>query len=1092
MAVSDEGRVEGILYMLYKKTPLDAGIAFVEIAPWNREGVDRRYRGVGAELRAFGIRGLLSRDPGLSPLTCILAEMLGHRSAKSNIFPEAEKISKKAMWEYCKSQEVLRKRLIADFGMAMRPDEQDGGSVRSLSEIEDILYIATRSINARIDQEVRSAVSGAEEIFTVSPDIWGEFREMFREISALLNESGGQEERAGSTFDMPRFLALLQKELLKSHRSLMFRQSAVMHEGKLIVNMPFLSLHRIIRTLQVTDSDVRGENVRAEVLFSDKTIIPDYWTDRGGPGIQPVAAASVLNTAGNARILVDIRGAAFRLGHCYGLRQRIDSDGQLPFGEQTGSDAADDALQQLLCRQWPEADMCRDEFTTVNLWPYVRAKIMSELCRGTTGNETAEIIPYALEMGRTSYHWLKIFSLLWYEFLVAPKSYLDFVTGRYFLENFFPNVIQDINAASIKGVSEETYHFACQGFRDEVITTIPHLPEGAIKEHALMLVEGLALTAEDEFHDTDGGNARPTEKEAWRQYLYLWERVVAVFGLERKTGIYLLAGGDFVPLAALTAGKKAYTGKIISVNLDEDSRGNDITPETMKDAASQTAGALRNGISELFDSEYISKDKSIRCFGPFINIAVDAREVGVIKEKLARLKENGYLNDEKPDYLVLKGLGWLDLSGSLDIKEYVADLLRSIVKKDGLIIVWTLPMVEAYGKVGDRIVRVDMTRISSTDRKVTDYAKEKLRSVGMFTSRGCVWTGEVIWAGEHGRMVLPAFSVKIYRNAPPNADGKEHLDGGWKDRLPGRAYAERMSIRARWAWIHAARFFIPAFIAGAPFFPYFVLSGAAYAADFVVVLAGYILAISYPGLLASFVAITGPGGLNLNAGQKTKGVRQALLVSVLIGGFFVFIGYTGAVVSPSALGMLKIVSVILLFIYITPHIPIPRAFVFIPYWMMPLAFPLIAGPALLVNTFVSLQLYGAYLTVVALSAGMVITYFVLDLVKNWEAEEIEKKRQKLYYRVIEAFGYGYLYLLMVYSLNSAAKDLGIWNEHMLEYEYILLAVVAAVYAVYKIVSRKRDKRAAKETTDWEGTDKDGGIQDDTVKRDNDGELPVGL
>jgi hypothetical protein len=91
MAVSDEGRVEGILYMLYKKTPLDAGIAFVEIAPWNREGVDRRYRGVGAELRAFGIRGLLSRDPGLSPLTCILAEMLGHRSAKSNIFPRLKR-----------------------------------------------------------------------------------------------------------------------------------------------------------------------------------------------------------------------------------------------------------------------------------------------------------------------------------------------------------------------------------------------------------------------------------------------------------------------------------------------------------------------------------------------------------------------------------------------------------------------------------------------------------------------------------------------------------------------------------------------------------------------------------------------------------------------------------------------------------------------------------------------------------------------------------------------------------------------------------------------------------------------------------------
>jgi len=63
---------------------------------------------------------------------------------------------------------------------------------------------------------------------------------------------------------------------------------------------------------------------------------------------------------------------------------------------------------------------------------------------------------------------------------------------------------------------------------------------------------------------------------------------------------------------------------------------------------------------------------------------------------------------------------------------------------------------------------------------------------------------------------------------------------------------------------------------------------------------------------------------------------------------------------------------------------------------------------------------------------------------------------------------------------------------MLECEYILLAVVAAVYAVYKIVSWKRNKRAAKETTDWDETDNDGGIQDDTVKRDNDGELPVGL
>ncbi|MFA5363544.1 MAG: hypothetical protein WC335_09975, partial [Candidatus Omnitrophota bacterium] len=599
-----------------------------------------------------------------------------------------------------------------------------------------------------------------------------------------------------------------------------------------------------------------------------------------------------------------------------------------------------------------------------------------------------------------------------------------------------------------------------------------------------MLAEGLASAVEDESDYRDGGNARLTEKDAWNRYLYLWERVVAEFGLEKKTGIYLLAGGDFVPLAALTARKKAYTGIIISVNLDEDSRGNDITPETMKDAASQTVGAVRNGISGLFDGEYNSEDERIRRFGSFINIAVDAKKIGVIKEKLARLKENGYLTDEKPDYLVLKGLGWLDLSGDFDIKKYVADLLGRIVKEDGLIVVWTLPMVEAYRKVGDRIVCVDMSRIRSTDRKVTVYANRELQSVGEFTSPGRGSTKEVIWAGEHGRMVLPAFSVKIYRNAPvfksklnslpPDADGKEHFDGGWKDRLRGRAYAERMSLRARWAWIHAVRFFIPAFIAGASFFPYFVLAGAAYAADFVVVLASYILAISYPGLLASFWAITGSGGLNLNAGQKTKGVRRALLVSVLIGGFFVFIAYTGAAVSPSALGMLKVVSVILLFIYITPQIAIPRAFTRIPYWMMPLAFPLIAGPALLVNTFVSLQLYGVYLTVSALSAGMVITYFVLDLVKNWEAEEIEKKRQKLYYRAIEAFGYGYLYLLMVYSLNSAAKDLGIWNEHMLEYEYILLAVGAAVYAVYKIISWKKDKSAVKDTTDWEEKDKDGG------------------
>ncbi|MFA5431178.1 MAG: hypothetical protein WC329_08470, partial [Candidatus Omnitrophota bacterium] len=400
----------------------------------------------------------------------------------------------------------LQKRLIADFGMAMHPDEKDGGRSDTLGEIEDILHIETRSINERIDQEVRSAVSGPEGMFIISSDILDELREMFREIFALLNESGVQEERAGSTFDMPRFLSFLQKKLLKSHRFLMFRQSTVMHEGKLIMNMPFLSLHRIIQTLPVTDSNVRGENVRGEVLFSDKTIIPDYLTARGGPGIQPVAAAFGRGGTGDAiRILADIHGAVFRLGHCYELRRRIDSDGQLPFGEQTGSDAADDALQQLLCRQRPEADMRRDEFIVLNSWPYVQTKIMSELCRGTAGNETAEIIPYALEIGRTSYHWPKIFSLLRYEFLSAPKLYLDLVTGGYFLRKFFPNIIQDLNAASIEGVSEETYHFARKGFQDEVITTLPHLPEGVIKEHALMLAEGLASAVEDESDYRDGG-----------------------------------------------------------------------------------------------------------------------------------------------------------------------------------------------------------------------------------------------------------------------------------------------------------------------------------------------------------------------------------------------------------------------------------------------------------------------------------------------------------------------------------------------------------------------------------------------------------
>ncbi len=128
----DNEEIEGWVDLDFKYV----SISLMEIAPWNRidAGERRKYKGVGSELRTFGIRKLIEKfgdaiyeDPAIHKIA-----ILGHKEARldDDVF-DHKTINREIVEKFLCGQDTERERLIRKHGLKKFPSASEGVAERS-------------------------------------------------------------------------------------------------------------------------------------------------------------------------------------------------------------------------------------------------------------------------------------------------------------------------------------------------------------------------------------------------------------------------------------------------------------------------------------------------------------------------------------------------------------------------------------------------------------------------------------------------------------------------------------------------------------------------------------------------------------------------------------------------------------------------------------------------------------------------------------------------------------------------------------------------------------------------------------------------
>jgi triosephosphate isomerase len=189
------------------------------------------------------------------------------------------------------------------------------------------------------------------------------------------------------------------------------------------------------------------------------------------------------------------------------------------------------------------------------------------------------------------------------------------------------------------------------------------------------------------------------------------------------------------------------------------------------------------------------------------------------------------------------------------------------------------------------------------------------------------------------------------------------------------------------------------------------------------------LAINVIGAAIIFLATT--SNLKLNKGQKQKLLLISLPASILLELIFILLGLS---LNVYQLGLLKIGCVFLLGFccleYLYPKLKTSKYLESIPYkffGIIPVSFPLIAGPGVLGLTPVLVSQYGIVVTLIAFLINWVILFVVINLFISMESASERFKNNPWYGNLANWASKLITVGILIYLSYSAIKDLGLFG-----------------------------------------------------------------
>ncbi|MFA6130369.1 MAG: hypothetical protein WC731_05245 [Candidatus Omnitrophota bacterium] len=372
-------------------------------------------------------------------------------------------------------------------------DSTSNLNVVLLSKIEDHMRTELKKIDDAIDREIEG-MPFDDKPHRLSDKIMERYRLLFIEFCEI--------GRGIPEFDHLSYLMqdgkftpamamnALQGLFLKENRLLVFSIGRDPVDGRIIENMPALSVFKVKETQLVTE-DIIDKHVDALAIFVDGLIVQDYVTRRR-MGFESYLAFAIhgVTIDGAIPVVVNKGSIAAELKRYYGMRLEMEATGQLPDFYRKNIPLLNEALAKLLIKQWPQPNKDISDFIAKHLDEYIRRIVLHELTHvRIAGTDDDEIFAYLVEIAQTPYSWLRLFDVV---YSISPPVRSTSIEHDYasnnFLRNFIQGIFQKYEPGSLKGIPEDRHRAAATKLPDTypagLFMAISDIPEEVLKAEA--------------------------------------------------------------------------------------------------------------------------------------------------------------------------------------------------------------------------------------------------------------------------------------------------------------------------------------------------------------------------------------------------------------------------------------------------------------------------------------------------------------------------------------------------------------------------------------------------------------------------------
>ncbi|MDD5408473.1 MAG: HD domain-containing protein [Candidatus Omnitrophica bacterium] len=366
-------------------------------------------------------------------------------------------------------------------------------SVGLLSKIEDHMRAELKKIDDEIDKEIE-VMPFDDKPHRLSNKIMERYRLLFNELCGI---GRGKPEfdhlsylMQDGKFTPTMAMNALQRLFLKENRLLVFSIGRDPVDGRIIENMPALSVFKVKETQLVTE-DIIDKHVDALAIFVDGLIVQDYATRRR-MGFESYLAFAIhgVTIDGAVPVVINKGSIAAELKRYYGIRLEMEATGQLPDFYRKNIPLLNEALAKLLIKQWPQPNKDISDFIAKHLDEYIRRIILHELTHvHIAGTDDDEIFAYLVEIAQTPYSWLRLFDVV---YSISPPVRSTSIEHDYasnnFLRNFIQGIFQKYEPGSLKDIPEDRHRAAATKLPDTypagLFMAISDIPEEVLKAEA--------------------------------------------------------------------------------------------------------------------------------------------------------------------------------------------------------------------------------------------------------------------------------------------------------------------------------------------------------------------------------------------------------------------------------------------------------------------------------------------------------------------------------------------------------------------------------------------------------------------------------